>query len=170
MAGVSHLDEIIDDKTKVINMLGTSQKVVGLLLDNPSIDMESDAAYAVFDNNFFDYDYVDDTLLTATALILVDVDVQATSSTMDEANLYIQVVVSKGYMKLESTVFKGVKGNRKDNLTRQIDLVLRDSRDFGIGKLEFVSAITANVPDSLTSKLITYRIPNFGKDRKLGNG
>lgn len=171
MAGVSHLDEIIDYKKKVIDALGSSQTVVGLLLNNPTIDMSSDEAYSVFQNNLFDYNYINETPQQATALIMVEVEVpRVTSSTIKDMTLYLQIVVNKSYMELPKPAFKGIRGNRRDNLTRQIDLLLNDSRGFGIGRLQLQSVLVANVADGYTSHMLTYTIPDFAKDRKLING
>ena len=73
---------------------------------------------------------------------------------------------SKQFVDLD---FVGVKGNRRDNLAREIDLLLRGSRDFGIGKLELVSAITSPVPKKFTSKLLTFRAVNFANGKELTN-
>ena len=170
MAGVSHIDEIIDYKRKVINALGHSQAVVGLILDDPNIDMGSDTAYSVYDDNLFDYNYIDATQTQASALIMVEVEVpRIPTDTIKDMMLYIQTVVSKDFMQLKSN-FNGVKGNRRDNITRQVDLLLNNSRDFGIGKLKLERVVIANVPDGYTSTMLTYSVPDFARDRKLGNG
>jgi len=170
MAGVSHLDEIIDYKKKIINLLGMSQKVVGLLLDNPDIDMTSSAAYDVFTNNLFDYDYVDSTATEAKSYIMVEVETVATSPTMKDVYTHVQIVVPKTTMKLNTTIFRGIKGNRKDNLARQVDLLLNNSDDFCIGKLQLSKVLLATVPETFTSTMLTYIVPDFGRNRKLGNG
>lgn len=171
MAGVSHIDEIIDYKKKIIDTLGSSQAVVGLILDDPNIDMGSDTAYSVFDDNLFDYNYVDATQTQASALIMVEVEVpRIPTDTVKDMMLYIQTVVSKDFMQLKSNVFNGVSGNRRDNITRQVDLLLNNSRDFGIGRLKLERVMIANVPDGYTSTMLTYSVPEFAKDRRLGNG
>lgn len=171
MAGVSHLDEIIDYKNNVINTIASSQPIVGLILDDPNINMERDKAYSVYDNNLFDYNYVDDTQMQASALIMVEVEVPRISTdTVKDMVLYVQVVVSKDYMTLKPSIFKGIKGNRRDNIVRQVDLLLDGSRGFGIGKLKLESVVIANVPDGYTSTMLTYTVPDFARDRRLGNG
>ena len=169
MAGKSHLDELIDYKEKVIDLLGQSKAIVGLILDNPNIDMESDAAYAVFDNNLFNYDYVDSTVQIAEPYIMVETRSESTSPTMKDVYLLIQIVCPKLKMKLDGKIFKGVKGNRCDNLVRQIDLLLNNSKGFGIGRLELLDVDPASVPSKYSSKLITYKVPDFARDRSLGN-
>lgn len=171
MAGVSHIDEIIDFKKKVIDTLGISQAVTGLILDDPNIDMESDAAYSVFDNNLFNYNYVDDTQIQVSALIMVEVEILGVpTDTIKDLVVYVQTVVSKDYMQLNPKIFEGVRGNRRDNIARQVDLLLNNSKDYGIGRLSLDRVGIASVPDGYTSTLLTYTVTNFARNRKLGNG
>ncbi len=170
MAIQTHLDEIIDYKKIIINKIGLSQEVVGLLLDNPAIDLNSDEAYNVFDNNLFDYNYVGDTQTEDRALVMVDIEIPSVpTGSIKDLYIYVQVAVPKTYMKLSASKFKGVKGNRKDNILRQIDLLLNNSDEFGIGKLKLESVNVASVPDKYTSTLLTYSISNFARDRRVGN-
>lgn len=170
MSVETHLDEIIDYKKTIIDKIGLSQKVVGLLLDNPTIDMSSDAAYKVFDDNLFDYDYIESTQTAAIPLVMVDVEVPSIpTGTMKNMLIFVQVAVPKSQMKLDTTKFKKIKGNRKDNLLRQIDLLLNNSSGFGIGKLKLESVGVASVPSGYTSTLLTYSIPDFARNRSVGN-
>jgi len=169
MATVSHLDEIVDYKKKVVNLLGTSQDVVGLILNNPSIDMNSDVAYSVFDNNLYDYDYIDETATQDRCYIMVETEATTTSPAMKDVYLHVQVVVPKSMMKLDAKIFKGIKGNRKDNLIRQVDLLLNNRDDFGIGRLQLMRVYIATVPTTFTSTMLTYQVPDFGRNRSVGN-
>ena len=73
------------------------------------------------------------------------------------------------WMKLDTKKFKGVKGNRKDNLLRQIDLLLNNSDEFGIGRLSLQSVNVASVPKPYTSSMLTYSTSDFSRNRKVGN-
>lgn len=168
MPGISHLDEIIDFKEKVLDIISKDQRVVGLILNNPNIVIGGAEAYKIFDENLFDFDYVDDTVQSSTAMIMAEIDiVEVPTSTIKIAQLYVQVVVCKTYMRLDKKIFKGVRGNRRDNLVRYIDLLLRESKEFGIKPLELQSVVSATVPSKFTSKLMTYDITAWAKDRKL---
>jgi len=168
MAVQTHLDQLIDYKSNIIRALLNSKDVVSLIVDkaNPDIyGVDGDTA----SSHMFDYDYIDDTVLEAGAFVMVDCDmVAAPTGTIKDLEVYVQVVVSKLFMELDHKKFKGVKGNRCDNLSRQIDLLLNGSRDYGIGRLQLASARTANVPAAFTSRLLTYRIPDFARDRSVG--
>lgn len=164
MAKSTFLDELIGYKHSVIKDIAEDQSVVGLLLNDPNIDMESDEAYDVVGNTIFDFDYVDRTVQRTDAYIMVDAEMMyPTSGTMHMWRLYVQVVCEKTYNKLDHKVFKGVRGNRRDNLARQIDLLINGRRDLGIGELQLYSVTTATVPDTFTSVLLTYEIHDFNQ-------
>lgn len=168
MAIQTHLDQIIDYTSNVISELANSPTVVGLMLDkfNPDMNGVDDEEARKF---MYNYDYIDETNLQARAYILVDADmISAPTWTTKTMELYVQIIVNKSYMALNTKIWKGRRGNRRDNLAREIDLILNGSRDFGIGKLKLTSATTASVPAAFTSKLLTYRVPDFARDRSVG--
>lgn len=166
MAVETHLDQLIEFSSNIIAQLANSPEIVALITDNPEPDVDGvDGEKAR--EHMYDYDYIDETQTSAGAFIMVDVDMTAAdSSTIKDLAIYVQVVVSKTYMRLDPKKFKSVKGNRRDNLVRQIDLILNGSRDFGIGKMQIASARTAIVPTSFTSKMLTYRVYDFSKNKK----
>lgn len=160
------LQDGIDYKAEIIAQICTSQDVIGLLLDNPSVDIDSDEAYSATEKNVFDFDYISRTVERSDAFIMVDADmIEATSGSMNAWEVYVQVVCHKKYVPLDPQKFRGVKGNRTDNLTNQIDLLLNGKRLFGIGRLELQCCKTAAVPDDFTSKLLVYRVEEFRKER-----
>lgn len=167
MAVETHLDELIDFSSNIISKLANSQEIVNLIVDKPNADIygaDGDEARA----HMYDYDYIDETQTSAGAFVMVDVDmVAADSGTIKEMDIYVQVAVSKTFMRLDPKKFKGIKGNRRDNIVRQIDLILNGSREFGIGKIQLISARTSIVPTSFTSKMLTYRVYDFAKNKKV---
>lgn len=167
MAVQTNLDELIDYKFNVITAISNSKDVVGLMVDKPDPDVygpDGDEAR----RHMFDYDYVDNTQLEAGSYIMIDCDmVSAPTGTIKWLEVYVQVMVSKSIMELDHKKFSGMIGNRLDNLIRQIDLLINGSRDYGIGQLQLVGVRTARVPSSFSSKLMTYRTPDFAKDRAV---
>lgn len=163
----THIDELINYSAKVINAIAESPEVVKLVLDDPDVDMSSDLAESVRDK-IYDFNYVDDTVEESGVLIMVDSDiVNMSNPNIADIEVYVQVVVSKHFMRIDSKKFPGVKGNRRDNIARQIDLLLRGRKDFGISRLDLDSAITASVPKKFTSKMLTYSVVNYGEKREL---
>lgn len=168
MAKLTHLDSIVEFKDTVIQKLATSQEVIGLILDKPDIDVNSEDAEAVY-KHLYSYDYLDDTVSTDSADIAIDVDLyEKPTGTEAKYYLYVQIICNKGYMGIKN--FKGLKGNRRDNLARFVDKMLNGSRDFGIGRLDLVRAETTNVPYRFTCKTLTYEIHGFAQNRELLNG
>lgn len=166
MAVKTHIDELINFSSEILLRIAESPEVVGLIMDVAPADVTDEEKDAVW-RYLYDYDWIDETVQSAGSFVLVDVDmVAAQTGTIKDLEIYVQVVVSKQIMALNHKTFKGVRGNRRDNLARQIDLLLNGSRDFGIGQLQLASVRTANVPAAFTSKLLTYRISNFAKNRE----
>lgn len=170
MAGKTHLDELVDYKQIILNELRNSQTLIGLITNNPNIDMDSDEAFEAQEEQFFDYAYIDGTLQEAKALIMVEVEMlELSSSSFKTMNIYVQPVCNKSYMRLDGSLFKGVKGNRLDNICREIDLVLRGRRDIGVGRLQLTAATLASTPDKFTSRMLTYQAPDFAYSRRRLN-
>lgn len=166
MSKNTYLDDLIAYKENVIQALASSQPVMGLLANDPAIDLESDAAEDLLERNIFDYDYIDGSLERHDAYIMVDSElVQPTSGTFNKWYLYVQVVCAKSFNDIDKKLFRGMKGNRRDNLAREVDLLLNASRNYGVGRLVLLSAAPANVPDKFTSLLLTYEIRDFRDER-----
>ena len=169
MSKETYLDDLISYKENVIAALSQSQDVMGLLANNPNLDLESSEAEDIVERNIFDYDYIDGTLERHDAYIMVDDElVQPSSGTFNRWLLYVQVVCAKTFNDIDKKMFRGVKGNRRDNLARSIDVLLNGSRDYGVGKLVLMSVAPATVPDKFTSLLLTYEIRDFRAERVKG--
>jgi hypothetical protein len=64
-------------------------------------------------------------------------------------------------MKLDRKIFRGVMGNRRDNLVRYIDRILNFSTIYGIGELGLGSMKTIAPRNDFVLREITYKIPDF---------
>lgn len=160
------LSDGIRYKTEVIRQICASQPIIGLLGNDPDIDLGSEEASFLMDTTIYDFNYISKTVERADAFIMVDSDmISPTSGTMNAWELYVQIVCHKEYVSLDPSIFKRVVGNRLDNLTCEVDQVLNGTRLFGIGQLELSSCTTAVVPDSFSSKMLTYRINEFRRER-----
>lgn len=157
----THLDELVDYPAKVILKLAGDKNCIALLRNTKNIT--EDDVDKVLENNIYDYEYVDKTTTEAEAYIWVEVDVPSVSNKQIKGmKLYITVACHKQFMKLNHKVFKGLVGNRRDNLVRYIDLLLNSSEIFGIGKLtlQSVKSLTSSNP-SFTMREMTYIVPDF---------
>ena len=160
---MTHLDQIIDFPDEVINKLCLSQNILNLLADkqNAAIeDIEDDDGYLKY---IYDYEYVMETVINAKAYICIETLARASSGTINDMKLYIHILCHKEFMRLDKKIFKGIKGNRRDNLVREIDQVLRGDRDFGIGRVEFEQLSSFTLPPNFTGRTIVYDIPVFSR-------
>ena len=166
MPDIRPLDDMTLYKEAIIRKIASSQKVIGLLVNDPMIDMDSDEANDIIDRNIFDYDYIDRTVQRSDAYIMVDSELDyPTSGTMNQWRVYVQIVCAKTFNSMDHKIFKGVSGNRRYNLAQEIDALLNGERFIGIGDLELLSAAPATVPDTFTSMLLTYRVHDFRRER-----
>ena len=168
MSKSTFVDELIDYKENVLLALSSSQKVIGLLANKPDIDLESDEARDIMERNFFDYDYVSGKVQRSDAYVMVETVMSfPVSGMMNRWLVYVQVVSAKTFNQLDHKIFKGVKGNRRDNLVREIDLLLNGSRAFGVGRLDLRNIDSAIVPDEFTSTMLTYEVMDFRNERLM---
>ena len=158
----TYLDELVEYPVKALQKIGTNDMVVKLLTDDPDISMESDEADSVFDKYLYDYGFVDNTTEEASAYICVEAELVSTPTpTVKDLELYVQIVCHKKFMKIDTSRFKGIIGNRRDNLVRYVDELLNGSEIFGIGKLKLKTARVIPAPSGFAARELTYYIPDF---------
>ena len=159
------LDALVEYPVKALQKIGTDQTVVGLLTNNPSVDMDSDEADSVFEKYLFDYGYVDSTTSEAVAYICVEADLaNIPSPTIKNMRLYVKIVCHKEFMTLDASKVTGMIGNRRDNLTRYVDKLLNGSDVFGIGKLTLTDCRAAPAPTGFAARELAYKVSEF-KDK-----
>lgn len=160
----TNLDGLVEYPVKALYKIGGCPEVIQLLTDNPDVEMDSDAADDVFDKYLFDYGYVDSTTEEAAAYICAEADCMGvTSMTMQGMRLYITVYCHKSYMDINVSKFRGMAGNRRDNLVRLVDNELNGSDIFGIGALKLDSARVVPAPTGFTARELTYSVPDFAR-------
>lgn len=160
MALPTPLDELVDYKNKIVNIIESSQSVMSLLVGQQNVDMSSDIVYNAYENQIFDYSFVMDTQLSEKSFLLIEAETRKRpNDTIKNMVVYVQVICHKDNMKLNG--FKGVKGNRRDNLARQVTNVLEGRKDFGIGRLMFSDCYAVTVPSPYTSIMIVFETPEF---------
>lgn len=156
------LDELVEYPVKALHRIGTDPTVVKLLTDDPCMDMESEDADGVFDKFLFDYIYVDGTTTEAAAYVCVEAEAaKSLTPSMQNMKLYVTVICHKQFMKVDAAKFKGMIGNRRDNLVRYVDRLLNGSDIFGIGALTLEHVRTVAAPTGFTARELTYTIPDF---------
>ena len=160
----TNLDEIVDFPREVINKICESQEIIGLLADKPTATIED-----IEDNNgelkyMFDYDYIDETITEISSFICVDTIITKVGNDhIKDVKLLVWVISHKQHMKLDRTLFKGYKGNRRNNIVKYIDKLLNGSDDFGIGALQLQSVSNITLPSNFTGKQLIYTVPSFNR-------
>ena len=168
MAVNTPLDEIIDYKDTAIKKMLASQDVMSLIFDTPNIDMESDAVYNARKQHFFDYGTNPDTIQADTVSIFVQSSmVNRINANFKGMAMTISIVCNAGYIELDKKKFKGIKGNRIDNIARQIVVALDDDdQEFGIGELTLTQCRPVNVPKGYTAVELAYEVGDFADDTR----
>lgn len=166
MSENTYLDDLVRYKKLIIKEIASSKEVLGLLANDPNIDPDGERAQEIVEKNIFDYDYIDTTVERSDAFIMVESElIKPSSSTINQWYVYVQVVCAKSYNNLDKKIFRGVEGNRRDNLVAEVDRLINGGRDFGIGKLTLMSVGPASVPSGFTSSIATYGVDNFKRER-----
>lgn len=158
----TYLDQLVDYPAKIIKRIAEDKYCVGLLVNKAFANVSEDDSDKVLDDQIFDYQYVDETTQETTAYVWVEMEVYSVpNSQVKNSKFYITVACHKNYMKLSGAVFKGVVGNRRDNLVRFIDRLLNGSNFLGIGKLKLQSIRTVTPTNGFVLREITYVAPDF---------
>lgn len=168
MANKTHIDQLIDFKEDVIEMMMADKELMGLVFDDPDIDLDSDEVFNVRDTNIYDHSYSDETVQTDGVIILVETElVGVLSKEINSFNIIIQVIVARNYMKLDTRRFKGLRGNRRDNVIRRIEMLLHDKR-LSLGRLSLIDCGPVDVPRGFTSVRMVLSCDDFSRNRRLG--
>ena len=168
MAVNTPLDEIIDYKDTAIKKMLASQDIMSLLFDTPNIDMESDEVYNARKQHSFDYGINPNTIQADTVSIFVQSSmVNRINANFKGMAMTISIVCNAGYIELDKKKFKGIKGNRIDNIARQIVVALDDDdQEFGIGELTLTQCRPVNVPKGYTAVELAYEVDDFADDTR----
>lgn len=159
------LDELINYPRKIIDKLCGVPQIISLLADNPNATIEDIEDSAGRLKYIFDYEYVNDTTEVVATFICVDVLTEIKNSHIADMSIVIHIISHRDHMDIDKKVFKGLQGNRRDNITRFVNEALSGSREFGIGRLELARIVKTSVPAKFTGRSLYYRIPSFNRVR-----
>ena len=163
MARQTYLDELVDYPALVIEKVTQHQIVRDLLSNKQGATMNDMLNADGTWKHFFDYEYIPGTTQEVLAAVCIDTDIiNVPTSAQKTLELYVSVLCSRSIMELDRGKFKGLRGNRMNNLIRFIDYSLRLDRDFGIGQMELKSARTTQPGNNMfAKKTLTYWIPDL---------
>ncbi len=156
------LDQLVDFPAQVISKIASDKMCVALLLNKAVDSVTEDDFDTVLQNNLFNYQYVDDTTRETTAYVWAEVDVKRVQNQkIKDVTVYVTVACHKNYMKIETNIFKGLQGNRRDNITRYVDKILNGTVLMGLGHLTLSSVRTLTTINGFTIKELTYTVPDY---------
>lgn len=155
---MTNIDEIIDYSQKVIRSIKSDNLIMGLISDKKDFDENADYADEMYDK-ITDYTWIDGVDLKVGAHVMVDTDiVDAPSGSTKQLRIYVRIVCARSFMKHS---IPGLKGNRRDNLARLIDANINHDKDYGIGKVNLLSASVVEVTDHYSSRELIYDVRAF---------
>lgn len=158
----TYIDQIVDYPAKVMLRIAEDNVCSGLILNKNFNNITDEDKDKVLEENIKDYQYIDDTSQETAAYVWVEMDINRIENrTVKNCMLYITVCCHKNYMKISPTVYKGILGNRRDNLVRYIDKLLSNTILLGIGKLTLKSVRTVSPINGFTARELSYEIPDF---------
>lgn len=163
---MSGLKDVIDYKYEVINEIANSQEIMGLMFDDPDIDMDDDLVYNVRNDNLVDHSFTDDTWTQEKTAIFVECELSENQSmTVKNMAIIVQIISPNSYIKLDRKKFKRRKGNRNDNIAVAIADLL-DGEDCGeigstIGEIDLVECSPVTAPNGFTSVRLLFIASNF---------
>lgn len=150
--------------------LSQDKTIVGFLVNDPNVDIINDEV-DVLGTQIFNYNFIPDVQNDSLSYITVDTVVSKSNyDTTKTLNVVVTVISNKTNMKLDPSIFHGVTGNRRDNLVRYADLIIRRMDDLGIGKLQLSSRNPVS-PISIgdthyVAKQLVYEVPDFDRTVK----
>lgn len=158
----TYLDQIVEYPSKVMLRIAEDKVCTGLLVNKAFYDVTEDDIDKAMDDLIKDYQYVDETTQATAAYIWVEMEVnRVDNKTIKGIRLYVTIACHKNYMSLNRQTFRGIVGNRRDNLVRYVDKVLNNTEFLGIGALKLHSIKTLTPINGFTMREITYEIPDF---------
>lgn len=159
MAG---LKDVINYKYEVINEIASSQEIMGLMFDDPDIDMDSDLVYHVRNDNLVDHSFTNITWTQEKTAIFVECRMtELDTDTMKSMEIIIQVISPNGYINLDRQKFKRRKGNRNDNIGVALAELLDEFDCGSIGGLNLEECAPVTAPNGFTAIQLVFTAENF---------
>lgn len=158
----TYLDQLVEYPAKIIQHISEDKYCIGFLMNKGFEEVVEDDLDEALEKNIFDYQYVDETAEETAAYLWVEVEVsKVENKAIKGIRLYITVICHKSFMKLNKKTYKGVIGNRRDNITRYVDRLFNGKALLGIGSFKLVSVRTITAPAKYTGRELCYEISDF---------
>lgn len=158
----THLDQIVDYPAKIIKAISDDNACVAFLVNKAFGDVIDNDKDKALDEFIYDHQYIDNTVEKTSAFLWVEMEVDSVENKQIKGVLvYITIACHKDYMKLDGSIYRGIMGNRRDNLVRYVDKLLNGKSFLGIGELSLKAMRTINPINKFTIRELTYSVPDF---------
>lgn len=158
----TYLDQLVEYPAKIIQRISEDKYCVGFLMNKGFEEVNEDDFDEALEKNIFDYQYVDEAAEETSAYLWVEIEVsKVENKTIKGIRLYITVICHKSFMRLNKKTYKGVIGNRRDNIARYVDRLFNGKALLGIGSFKLASVRTITAPAKYTGRELCYEISDF---------
>lgn len=158
----TNLDQLVEFPAKIIKNISEDKQCVGMIVNKSFNDVTEEDSDKVIDDNLFDYQYVDFTTPEGNIYVWVEMEVNSVKNNqIQNGKVYVIVACHKNYMKLKTSLFKGIVGNRRDNLIAYIDKLLNDTSFYGVGKLKLEAVRSLAPINGFTARELIYSYSDF---------
>jgi hypothetical protein len=152
----------VEYPAKIMQIISEDTICVGFLANKGFAEVTEDDFEWALEKRIYDYQYVDETADEASAYVWVETEVnRVENSKIKDMRIYITVTCHKEFMKLNCKTFKGMIGNRRDNLSRYIDKLFNGKSIMGIGALRLKNVRSVAPATGFTGRELCYEIRDF---------
>lgn len=143
MAGIR---KIINYKSEVINDIKNSDKIISLISGTPNIDMTSEAAKKIINENFLNYTFNEESCSNDKCAVYVECKMNDTSSCrINNIEIIVQIISAESILKLDKEKFPNIDCNRNDAIAAEIAELI-DGADIGVGELRLIESAPCDSP------------------------
>ena len=158
----TYLDQLVEYPAKIMQKISEDKFCTGFLINKGFEEVNEDDFEKTLEENIFDYQYVDETAEKTSAYVWVEIEVsRVENSRIKDIKLYVTVSCHKNYMRLNHKVYKGVIGNRRDNIARYVDRLLNGKSFTGIGAFKLKNVRSVTPAPNFTGRVLSYDIADF---------
>ena len=159
---MANLNEITAYKSRMMQAFCTSPELTPLL----TIDGEKElSGKALMYSRVFPYAHVPNAVENAKSFVCFKVDViNVVNDVIKTMQITVYCISHQNLLRLPDG-----KGLRPDVMAAQIDKIMNGNTEFGLGKVELVTAKEFNPITNYSGREAVYRVKDFNRDLCEGN-
>jgi len=169
----TYMDEIPEYTDKTVRLLSQNPQVVGLLVNDPNVDIVEDEidVTKTGTKQILSYNFIPDTQKDVKTYICVNtISDSALNEKIKSCVMSVSIYSHKQDVELDSSKFIGLIGCRFDNIARFADKAIRDNANanYGIGKIQLKQRTPMRdivIGTDYVGKQLLYEVECFNKMR-----